>query len=159
MPPPKKKVGFVPLEHKMFKMVKFEQLDTNIDYAVTINPPDIREDCPLLVHLPMESLEKGIDLSTNLIRKSFKSAKLKLYPELSPNGRLHYHGTLRVTDPFKFVFIDCYYFKNLFNLEIDTISDSKVWEEYCTKQKTKMEPIITQMSYNYPLHIGPPEAA
>lgn len=75
-----------------------------------------------------------------------KDYYFKLYPELSKTGRLHYHGIIRISNPFNFflnlqkVIDDC-------TMEIDTIEDPDVWTQYTQKQAH----LWKDVSYPYPL--------
>ncbi len=68
---------------------------------------------------------------------------VKLYPELSPKGRLHYHGIVRFKD-YQQVF-DWYYSYHKIEglmLSLDTIGDDDKWDKYIKKQYKYLHKII-----------------
>lgn len=66
----------------------------------------------------------------------------EMYPELSPKGRLHYHGIVKFTSLKKII---AWYFQGQhikgFNISLDTITDSKKWKKYIKKQYKHMKPV------------------
>lgn len=63
-------------------------------------------------------------------------AHFELFPELSSQGRLHYHGWIL----FKSLENIFWFYKNLYgcqdlSMEIDTIEDPNKWNDYCRKSE------------------------
>lgn len=57
----------------------------------------------------------------------------KLFMDISQNGRLHYHGYIRIRDRINFYFHDIPIMKRNSSFEIDTIGDVVLWDQYCQK--------------------------
>ncbi len=67
-----------------------------------------------------------------------------LYPELSPRGRLHYHGIVRFKTHKQCV--DWYFRRQHIdgiNISLDTIKDKAIWLKYITKQRSYLDKLIT----------------
>lgn len=61
-----------------------------------------------------------------------------MVPEISPKGRLHYHGTIRFTahrDIFSFYYNILPVLAEDCSIEIDTIKDINEWNKYIIKQQ------------------------
>ncbi|AXH77524.1 MAG: putative replicase [Cressdnaviricota sp.] len=85
----------------------------------------------------------------------FVSFESYLYPELSSQGRLHYHGIIRVYDPMRFYLNDLIRLRTFGCYEIDTIEDISIWLLYCKKQRDMwdMEDTIYEKYYiRYQFH-------
>jgi len=113
----------------MLKLLPMELMETNKEYTLTINLPDTQINKPLKYHI-----SRYIKWTLKHIKPY---AQYKLYPELSKNGKLHYHGNISFNTN-----------RNIFHfylhlsdqrkksaIEIDTISDPEKWNKYITKQK------------------------
>jgi len=65
-----------------------------------------------------------------------KSIEFDLYGDVSRTGRIHYHGKIRfkTIDAIKKFYLKYIYkLSDKFQIEMDTIDDEEVWDEYCTK--------------------------
>lgn len=123
-------------------LVSPEEVNPTLMYTFTISP---REQ---YTHSKDLTLKKHLKNILKIINKlgTHKDYQFKLYPELSSTGRLHYHGTIKITNPFNFylnlqkVIDDC-------TMEIDSIQDMETWAKYITKQ----EHLWADIKYPYPL--------
>lgn len=74
-----------------------------------------------------------------IILKSISAyVKYEMFPEISPKGRLHYHGTIMFTswrDVFDFYYLEIPIVSEQSSLEIDTIKDIDKWKVYYLKQQ------------------------
>lgn len=148
---------------------KFKRMYRNkITYTFTINFEDDFQsfDQPLVHRLHF--IMKRID---PFFKKLHKVATFTLYPEFStpdqktqykllkrrdilnicePSGpRFHYHGTVRFHDVGTFYLK---YYQKLLHyglFEIDTIQDPKIWNDYITKDKEVMKPLMEYYHYDY----------
>lgn len=71
---------------------------TTIQYSFTLSPPD-RTHKYIHMHVinPLKHVYKDDMLIINHLFKKIKLKEYIIYPELDPQGRLHYHGTLTMT--------------------------------------------------------------
>lgn len=121
--------------------------DCTTKYAITINP----------VQQPPEWKKDKLYIFYRLIYDAmmeFKSiVSLRLFFEMSANGRAHFHGTMEVLDKGMFG-----YFVNSINLlaasEMDTIKDPKIWDEYCKKQSDIWTDFFKSSVIPHPMIIG-----
>lgn len=131
---------------RLFKGLKAEQYDMlGGRYAITINPEDNRNTIKDTIN-DYQSVKDHIksthqDNIQNIF-KNLKYCEVLLYPELSPTGRLHYHGVLTVIDTIQFLWHDVQIIREHAQCEIDTIKEMKVWEEYISKQYHLMKEYI-----------------
>ena len=105
----------------------------NYTIAVTISPP--RRD---------QSIRYSLKNDTYIIRRWMNrfSKHYMVYPELSPDMRLHYHGIAILTDPVKL-----YKTKHIINRQlgfsmikrINTFDNKLIWLIYCRKQWGEMK--------------------
>lgn len=73
----------------------------------------------------------------------------ELYPELSKKGRWHYHGKLKILDPFHFHLTIIPKLLDKVILEIDIINDIEEWERYIKKDREVMEKALKKMKIPY----------
>lgn len=105
---------------------KLELMTISTEYGITINS---RETQPILKNWEMQYCQLIEDNIIPYINK------LILYPELSPSGRLHYHGTVTFKT---YDQILTWYLKGKnpeINIMITTIREKEVWTKYITKQQ------------------------
>lgn len=111
------------------------------------------EDCPINkdMSFTINAKEEFPIISANVMHYMYMIKKYiipymevkYLYPELSPKGRLHYHGTVQFKD-YQQVF-DWYYSHHKIEglmLSLDTIGDDDKWDKYITKQHKYLYKII-----------------
>jgi len=115
------------------------------DYTLTLNP------CDELQCFKSNIIHRLNDFrmhqSTHLLCLVAPYAKYNLYIEISKRGRLHMHGTISITDVLGFYMKAIPALLSQYSLEIDTITDRKVWDIYCMKQAhiwpKKLNSIVT----------------
>lgn len=152
--------------HRPKSAPSMESISVGQVLSCTLSPPDGRNMDTAKsnsVRLTSDYL-KRVTVHKELINKLY-GAKLILYPELSPTGRLHYHGTVTIKDPFAFYYHDLYLLEEIM-YEIDTIgsdregaSGSKAtnmdkWMAYCQKQKSIMQKVHEDLGIQYPIENG-----
>lgn len=139
---------------------KIEDLEVNTEYAITLNPARASgtRQLNVLVNLLIQDIKAMVDSMT-----------LKLYPEYSPVGRLHYHGTVQIHDIIQYVkditvliehFTVC--IKPLAEGDDDDESEASeeddeqyaTWEEYCRKQEEIIKPVLEAGKLAYPVVIN-----
>lgn len=83
--------------------------------------------------------------------KQLKYCKIKLYHEISCNGKWHLHGLIKIIDKMKFTIFDLQILKTHGVFEIDTIGKMEDWfsEAYVFKQKKLMVPLLTEYGIPY----------
>lgn len=146
-----------PEYHTKHKGIKMELYKLNEYYAITISPVDERihlRKVPNEIKMYEYYQAQYRDIEIVLSHKLF-GCKIELYPELSPTGRLHFHGIVRITDIFKFMYHDLHRISELGCYEVDTIEGDDgmaKWLLYCTKQLHIMKPLNDRINANYPLH-------
>ncbi|AXH77558.1 MAG: putative replicase-associated protein [Cressdnaviricota sp.] len=109
----------------------YEDMLIGVRYAITINPCDKMQKFrdPLRLTSFLNEISK-------LLYHNNKIYRYTLYPELSPKGRLHYHGYITILD------IDTFYLYSIPNLlKMSTIvikpikeESKEMWQNYCIKQ-------------------------
>jgi len=76
----------------------------------------------------------------------------KLNPEISCNGKWHFHGEIKITEIINFYCFDLPLLQELGAFEIDTIKDIEIWRTYCTKLKELTEPYLRSLKINYEIN-------
>lgn len=147
-------------EKTKFKSLKLEDIDMGVVYAITLNPSDRRMENTLKDMVNDIQVQKTIQNNMleeiKCFKRYIKHAKLELYPELSRNGRLHFHGYIIIYNPVLFVFRDMKYIeKNIANYEIDTI-DPKTADTYniYVKKQLKLMTEVVNDEFNLPFMIN-----
>ncbi len=74
---------------------------------------------------------------------------ITVYPEISRQGRIHYHGYIRINDIFNFHLFSLHRLKEVYIYEIDTIDKSTKWSEYIHKDKSVIEPALQALGLPY----------
>lgn len=106
------------------------------DYAITLNPSD--------AHQCFETTKTANRIQTfhtnmfGLVGGILCNYYYSLRLEVSPRGRLHYHGIISFRSKeeiLDFFIYSVHLLQKHFMYEIDTIEDRQVWDEYCTKQE------------------------
>lgn len=118
-----------------------EYIKCNQKYAISLNPFN-----------QYATLKHSIDVLYKHLSETLGIEELVLYPEHSPTGRFHYHGTIVISDIFDFYHHTLPKFRLSYTFEIDSVHDPKVWEAYCSKNRHYMrEPITALKDRSYPL--------
>lgn len=114
-------------------IVSPETIKLDVYYSITICPDDSRqfwknEVRDMKVHGEYRNyIFSNYDIS---------EYHVVLYQELSRTGRIHYHGKIKfltMNSIHKFYLKQIHILQEYNIIEIDTIKDDKVWEEYITK--------------------------
>lgn len=67
-----------------------------------------------------------------------------IYPELTENGMIHYHGFLKIIDKVKYRKAQYLLRKNLGYNYFKLIDNVEKWKEYCAKDKDTMEILLSE---------------
>lgn len=110
-------------------LLKLEEIDSDVYYAITYNPCDKYQHFKDGVRLT-----KCIKDIHECLFYSCSVYELKLYPELSPMGRFHVHGTIKIKDPVQFCLIHVPHLTNRGTLVLKPLTNEDEWEKYCNKQ-------------------------
>lgn len=84
--------------------------------------------------------------------RRLKYCSIKLYPEISGNGKFHFHGTIKIIDIALFLLLDLPFLKDKASYEIDQITDSDKWKTYMWKCDTFMKPLCDENKLPYTWH-------
>lgn len=131
------------------RTLDIEKVRPGIYYALTVNlaGDDI-----------VEFRTKYADYVTFFYKK-FKHCVFRVYPEISPLGRLHYHGYIRFDTPDDIVmfYIDTIrsmVFEKSCDIAIAPLGDfgDMTWYYYCRKQKHIMKPFFRKSKIKYKLN-------
>lgn len=87
----------------------------------------------------------------NISRLLKQVSTFRMYPEISPKGRIHYHGIINLYDSFEFYSHIIPLLNEVCMFEIDTIDDMDYWESYIQKDRNIMEPGLTSHKIPYEL--------
>lgn len=109
---------------------KYETVDRGDILAISIAPEDKyqfydKED-------RVETFKKYTRTHLTLMIKT--TCYLRLRTEVSPHGRLHYHGYVIIRDPLRFYLYTIPALEGSYTICIKPLTDEKVWEDYCQKQ-------------------------
>lgn len=112
------------------KCIAPEELEVGVMYSFSFNP---EEQFPL--HGAVVRFKEFKEKISQLLLKAIPSqiGTYDCYIEVSKKGRLHLHGTIIVHDKFRFFLHSIIILQNNGCYEIDTISDTDKWNEYCWK--------------------------
>ncbi len=138
-----KKNPYQNYNNRRHKTLPPEEMTINTWYSFTFNP-EIQPLTPRFT-LDLITWHNGLDN----IFKSLQYCDITLRPELSSGSRWHYHGQILITNIMKFYIFDLPILRENGSLEIDTITDIKIWTEYCVKQKQIMKDICTEYGIPY----------
>lgn len=108
------------------------ELKENVDFALTISPSD-----------RMQYFDNSNRLQVSYITmlKTYKDLlkmytnNYKLFLEVSPKGRIHYHGTINIKDLIGFLLYVIPQLEKTCNICIKNIDNDDEWKNYCLKQQ------------------------
>lgn len=125
-------------------IASIEDIEIGKKYTITIAPDDSHQ----YFEVPKRDgrLLKFISWARIYIYKAFLNNEYELFTEVSPRGRLHFHGTIKFKSNEHLLDFYIYTIPHLLKsnqIEIDTIKDPKVWDEYKRKQQKFNLPVIT----------------
>lgn len=126
---------------------KLEALNSIETYAITISPNNTNQ---FSGHT--DRFKHTIHQhSFTWLKDLCKTSEIKLYMEFSPEGRIHYHGTIKINDIFKF-YQDLFPMLNdHFTCVIKPIKDQEWIQTYCQKQAHIIQPYCEENNIDYPL--------
>lgn len=134
-------------------ILKLEDINTGIEYSLTINPNDkLQGFSPLLMR--EIKLHDILNKITNLIPLKYS---VQLYPEISPKGRLHFHGRIMFSKQRHILQFYLSVIPDILNhatMEMDTIKEPEVWSKYCSKQSLFHNFLEKKYKYNIPYTSG-----
>lgn len=127
--------------------VKFEDICEGQEFAITLNPlHNIGVNEKYSAYL-IKQHKLLLDCVTNNV--------LRLYPEISPIGRIHFHGYVYINDIvewgkdiLKLMAYGTVCIKKQFETEEDT---GNKWHIYCLKQQSFWEKALKGQNIRYPL--------
>lgn len=118
--------------HKKNRFLKLEEVEINRSYAFTFNPSD----------QPKVNTCSGVTdwwKDQHGFLKNLKGSTYRLYMEISPSGRFHFHGEMKLTNIIKFYTNDVHSLQLFSSCEMDTLSNNPTghltWRIYCMKQQ------------------------
>ena len=122
-------------------------------YAITINFDDKHQ----YFNKP-NRYKECIESQNSIIQQAFKEyAEFTLYPELSINGRWHYHGIILFHNIGEYLLEKAHRIggsKYPFNMKLTDITDHEKWVDYYTKQSAVMKPLIKSKRAPYRIERG-----
>lgn len=110
---------------------KFEDVDENSVFAITIAPDDDWQYFKKPDRLKLFK-DKFRTFLTFIIKQC---AQLELYVEISSNGRLHYHGVIHIRDKMEFYLYAVPALEEQATICLKAASEMREWYKYCTKQR------------------------
>lgn len=139
----KKKIAELVLPNNGSRSVSPENISTHANYSFTLNP-----------EVQYYEIQDGIERFNTWNAHMYKELKrlhgiesLKIWPEISQSGRLHFHGIIKIKDVIEFALVDVPLLIRIGHLEIDTINDEDVWNKYIRKSIQLMKPLMSSNIY------------
>lgn len=148
-----------PPRNNKCQSIKMESMAPDTLYAFTFSPVDSRTFPNVGSKMTKTKNElvtetvilEQLDLWKEYLRK-MKYCNFAVYPELSPTGRLHFHGFIQPRDILLFYYHDLHIL-NDYSYEIDTIGEGednhKKYADYVWKQKSLWVPLLDKHKYKY----------
>lgn len=133
-----------------FKCIKPEQVIPDMNYAFSYNPEE--QPTPQRFYNITLNCFESWSQKIYEIFATLRYCEIETYMEISKNGRLHFHGYIRISDIPKFFFYDIKKLRHHGTYEIDEINDEDTWIDYCVKQREYMTDFCIEncMEYIYP---------
>lgn len=128
---------------------KAEDIVLNKNYAFTINPEHQCDTLSISVTEINLYIQNRISAHYRYVKKqlfNLKGSAYKLYLEISPLGRIHWHGYIQIGSIKTWLERDILILKQIGSFCIKEITDEKVWLEYCTKQQKLWAFCCSQMA-------------
>lgn len=116
-----------------------EKVHPNVPYTFTWNPDDAHQGWK--AERETDRISQVRAYFINLVVNKL-NATIKAELEVSPLGRLHFHGTIKFNSLQaikRFYVMDIRNLLNNAQIEIDSIEDDEVWDTYCRKQNEVMQ--------------------
>lgn len=114
-------------------MLKPEEVVLGTEYAFTLNPvaqPQIGK---------LNSFKEWYDLFEHVFRDCCIASEYRLYIEISPMGRFHFHGKIKIINIMNFYIYDVKTLTNDSTCVIKVMEDPDEWETYYLKQQQFMQ--------------------
>lgn len=127
-----------------WSLPSMEHAKVNVEYAFSFNP----ESQP--VSYASDRLQKWWIEMAKLFG-SFKGSTVNLSVEISKLGRLHFHGTIKISTLWKFYYYDVPKLMKDGAFEIDTIGKYDEWMAYVNKNKDEMSEMMKAFGLPYSL--------
>lgn len=125
---------------------KLEELETDVQYALTINPIDQPRRLPNINEMLIEDWMFEQQTFLNSL------VHIKYHLQLEISSRFHFHGWIEITDPILFYIYDLPKIKEVATIVIKKCGKDNVWHEYVNKQRKIVEPYL--LSKGIPYEIG-----
>lgn len=120
------------LDHNINKQInarntwpKFETVKPEKSWAFTVNPAEQHFEMADRLTIVREELIDNLKCEW---------ASYKFYTELSPNGRIHFHGYIRIFNTVRFNLFMCSKIENYYTVKMEPVYDEEGWLVYITKQ-------------------------
>lgn len=121
-------------DHKRNLNLKYEDMEDDYRYSITLNPEDAYQFWDMPDRLALFEKHHLNHLKKLAIHDRINVCVFDLHLELSPAGRLHYHGYLRMLNKKTFYLYTLHKLAKQYQYEIDVINDPQVWDDYVNKQ-------------------------
>lgn len=122
---------------KKHSCVKPEDMVTFHRYSFSYNPED-QPDVQRFYCMKLLEYESWFGRYYDIF-DSLKYSSVRTFVEISSQGRIHFHGYIKINDIYQFFFHDMKKLKCYGTFEIDQITDPLKWDLYIKKQKHFME--------------------
>lgn len=126
------------MSYQKFKFLKYECVTNNDTYTISLNPEDSYQFWNSDDRMEVFTLHHAAYLKKLTLVNRTNVFTTDIYLEISPTGRLHYHGTIKILNKKLFYLHTLHKLQSYYVYEIDTIADSDTWFAYCTKQDLKI---------------------
>ena len=116
--------------------IKPEDIILNKQYAFSLNPNEqIGISCQKYVYFKryVNTYHDWVNQQEKFI-KTIKGAEIDVVIEVSQLGRLHFHGYIKIINPFLFYIKEIPLLKHHGTFVIKEIKEPEVWKEYLKKQ-------------------------
>lgn len=135
-------------KNEAHQVCRIEDMNIGTTYSITISPPDDElEDELMDFEMYDKQIYKFVDRWRKKVWGTQQGFILKLYLDMTTHTqRLHWHGTIHIIN----LRYTLYWLKRISPYciyEIDTISDPKIWLEYCKKS----DKIFSDIGFKYNL--------
>lgn len=112
-------------------LISIEDVIINVPYTFTVSPSDDYQ------YFNEDDREDKFYKLWKMYFRKWIDINVYLHPELSPRGRLHFHGTILFKTEKAIKKFYLFYVSDILRksqIEIDTITDPDKWSLYCAKQ-------------------------
>lgn len=145
--------------HDIHQLLKAEQIVLDTDYAFSYNPKEQHDLVSLSggeYELIIKDRKKAFLRKTKLMLHNLKGSSYRLWFEVSPKGRMHWHGYIRIHDLNEWFMHDTMMLMHYGAVCIKEITDRPYWQDYVTKQYKIWSITIQSLLY---IDVPPSEAS